>query len=241
MPQQRAKTAPTLRVRLRELLASTNPEGEQADVGGLAFALSLYALCHAWMTFAREQPGSMWPFVSSSLQYALVFGLYLSVDDRIQHGARRLFWAGFVTLLAAVVLLDGLLLRMTSLPLREILPMLFASQHVVEGMREIGLKPVRLLLLLIILCVAAGAGAVLRMLLGRLLSGRARPRTGTFFSVGWAVVLIGWYAEQNHARDEDEYLYRGVRIPVYAQLHSTSSRSIEPRRPAGRDMCCTSC
>ena len=216
---------------MRDLLVTAEPEGERADLSGPVFAFALYVLCHAWMPFARELPASAWALVSSSLQYAVFFCLYLAVDDRIGRGRRRFAWGALSTLAAALVLLDGLLLRMTSLPLREILPMLFASQHVVEGMREIGLKPLRLLLLVVMLCMAAGAGGVLRLVLGQLLAARARPRTGTWFAGALIALLIAFSAEQSRSRDDDDYLYRGVRMPLYAQLFTTSSKSIEIALP----------
>lgn len=204
---------------------------DRIDPSGPTFACGLYALCHVWIPFARELPASSWALLSASLQYALFFSLYVLLDDRSSGRRARFVCAALATLAAALVLLDGLLLRMTSLPLREILPMLLASQHVLEGMREIGLKPARLLLLLILLGVAAGAGGSVRLLLGQLMAKRRRPRTGGWFAGTLLLLLTCFGVEQTSARDDADYLYRGVRMPVYAQLFTTSKRSIEIALP----------
>ena len=45
------------------------------------------------------------------------------------------------------------------------------------------------------------------------------------------LLLIAFCAEQSRARDDEDYLYRGVRMPIYAQLFSTSDKSIELALP----------
>jgi hypothetical protein len=192
----------------------------------------MFALCHAWIFVVQELLASPQALASFALQQTIVWVAYLLVDERCSRRSTQLAWAALGTLYATVTFLDGLLMRMTSLPMREILPMLLASQHVIEGLREIGLRPLRVVILFAALLMAALAGGGLRLLLGSLvlrsrfakLASTKLPRA----SVAVLVALIGVFCvEQALARDQPDYLYRGFHMPEYVQLYSTSSRSLE--------------
>ncbi|HKU43013.1 MAG TPA: sulfatase-like hydrolase/transferase [Polyangiales bacterium] len=189
----------------------------------------MFVLCHGWLLIVRELLVSPWALVSYALQQALVWLAYWAVDSRLDRRTTRFAWAGLATLYATATLLDATLMRMTSLPLREILPMLIASQNMIEGLREIGLKPWRLAVLASLLLMAAIAGGTARLILARFVAGRtssAGQPVGVLAGAGLLVCVgAGFGSEQMLARDQPDYLYRGFRMPAYAQLYSTSSKS----------------
>ncbi|HET6332252.1 MAG TPA: sulfatase-like hydrolase/transferase [Polyangiales bacterium] len=207
-----------------------NPTGALAAGGGL-FAFGMFALCHAWVFVVQELLASPQALASFALQQAIVWVAYLLVDERCTRRSTQLTWAALGTLYATVTFLDGLLMRMTSLPMREILPMLLASRNMIEGLREIGLRPLRVVILFIALLMAAFAGGGVRLLLGSLvLRSRFAKRANVKLpraSLGVLVVLVSLFGvEQALARDQPDYLYRGFHMPEYVQIYSTSSRSI---------------
>jgi hypothetical protein len=192
----------------------------------------MFMLCHAWIFVVQELLASPQALASFAMQQAIVWIAYALIDERMPRRSAQFAWAGIGTLYATVTFLDGLLMRMTSLPMREILPMLLASQNVIEGLREIGLRPMRVAILFVSLLMAAFVGGGLRLMLGQLVL-RSRfanrsiaklPRA----SAGVLVLFIGLFAtEQALARDQPDYLYRAFHMPEYVQLYTTSSRSIE--------------
>jgi hypothetical protein len=193
----------------------------------------MFFICHAWLTFAREFP-SGWGLLSYALQQAIVWVAFVLIDERLSRRWAQFALAAIGTLYATCTILDGFLVKMTSLSLRESLPMLLASQHIVEGLREIGLKPVRVLILAVLLLAAAIAGGALRLFFDRgarhdRKSGRERA-SWTKTSMCLALPLL-FVAEQTVARDQQDYLYRGLRMPGYVQLYSTSSKSVEMAIP----------
>ena len=222
-----------LRQRARGLVKGADTLSPARDLSAIVFAFSMYIACHLAVLFAREKLGSPWEWASASLQYAYVWVAYVLIDDRMTQGARRFALAAVATLFSATALLDGFLMRITSLPLHEILPMLLASEHVVEGMREIGLTPLRLLALVLVLGCSAFAGGLVRLVLTQLLpTPRRTPNTARAFV--WLVsILAAFGLEQAWARDhQQDYLFRSLRIPLYAQLFTTSERSEELPMPA---------
>lgn len=187
----------------------------------------MFVLCHGWLVVLRELLVSPWALVSYALQQAVIWLAFVLVDQRLSRSWARFSWAAVATLYATATILDATLMRMTSLPLREILPMLLASQNVIEGLREIGLKPWRLVVLGGLLLSAAAVGGGARLVLERLSAQRARPlrRLGT---LGLYVLLLlgaGFGLEQMLSRDQPDYLYRAFRMPAYVQIFSTSSQS----------------
>jgi hypothetical protein len=202
------------------------------DAGGLLFAAMMFTLSHAWIAIVRELAVSPRALLSYALQQAVGWALFLLVDDRLPQRASRFLWAAVGTLYTSFTVVDAMLMRMTSLPLREILPMLLASQQVIEGMREIGLTPARLLLLPALLLAAAAAGGTLRLYFDSLCARVRSARPGAAGSLAWLAILpFTFVAEQAASRDADEYLYRGFRMPGYVQLYSTSSKSIQVPLP----------
>jgi hypothetical protein len=196
--------------------------------GGPLFSVGMFALSHAWLLIVREVNVPLPGLLSYALQQAAVWSLFSWVDNRLLSRRRRFAWAAFASIYLSLILVDSGLMRMTSLPLHEILPMLLASEHVVEGMREIGLKPWRVLTLLLLLMAAAAMGGAVRLFLADLFAGVRRRRMRARWRNGWVVLLtLGFVLEQMSTRDGDDYLYRGYRMPLYLQLYSTSSRSIE--------------
>ena len=195
--------------------------------GNILFALLMFALCHVWLLFSRERDMSAWALVSFAMQQAMVWLAFVLNDERLRRRWVQFTWASLGTLYATCTVLDGLLMRMTSLPLREILPLLLASQHVMEGLREIGLKPLRVIILGAGLLLAALSGGVLRLLLMRFGARRTvtRPRWAT--SALWLALPLSFVVEQSLAREQSDYLYRGFRMPAYVQLYSTTSHSVE--------------
>jgi hypothetical protein len=192
----------------------------------------MFVVCHAWFLVVHELLASPQALASFAVQQAIVWTVYTLVDERLTRRSAQFAWAGFGTVYATTTFLDGFLMRMTSLPMREILPMLLASQHVIEGLREIGLRPARMLLLFVALLSAAVAGGGVRVMLGQLvLRSRFADRAVTRLPRTSFAVLAGLLAlfavEQALARDEPDYLYRGFHMPEYVQLYSTSSRSVE--------------
>jgi len=194
---------------------------------GALFAACLFSASHAWLLIVRELPASRFAILSYALQQAILWGVVLTIDDRLSRRSSRFAWAAIGTMYATFTVLDALIVRMTSLPLREILPMLLASQHVIEGMSEIGLKPARLLVVLLLILVSATAGGFVRLLLDARVPEVKTRSPGRFFRVGiLAILSLAFVGEQDLSRDRDDYLYRGFRMPAYVQLHSTSSRSV---------------
>jgi hypothetical protein len=192
----------------------------------------MFVLCHAWFLVVHELLASPQALASFAAQQAIVWAAYILVDERLTRRSTQFAWAALGTVYATITFLDGFLMRMTSLPMREILPMLLASQHVIEGLREIGLRPARVLLLFVALLTAAGAGGGLRMVLGQLVlrsrfAKRAVARLPRASSGVLAALLGLFVVEQALARDEPDYLYRGFHMPEYVQIYSTSSRSVE--------------
>ncbi len=207
--------------------------------GGVWFALLMFAMSHAWLLVVRDPQASASALASYAQQQAIVWVAFLLVDLRLKRRWAQFTWASIGMLYATCTVLDGLLMRMTSLPLREILPMLLASHHVVEGLREIGLKPIRVVVLTLLLLLAAVAGGGIRLLLGRFARARAdadadadadrrpAPRKVWVVAAWWSLLPVSFVAEQTLARDQDDYLYRAFRMPAYLQLYGTSSRSVE--------------
>jgi glucan phosphoethanolaminetransferase (alkaline phosphatase superfamily) len=188
----------------------------------------MFVLCQGWLIIVRELLVSPWALFSFALQQAVIWLAFALVDERLARPWARFGWAAIATLYATATILDATLMRMTSLPLREILPMLLASQHVIEGLREIGLKPWRLLVLAGLLLSAALAGGAARLFLARLSPLRARP-AGRIGNAGLVLLLLlgaGFGLEQTLSRDEPDYLYRAFRMPTYVQMFSTSSKSV---------------
>jgi Sulfatase len=200
--------------------------------GGGLFAFGMFLICHAWVFVLQEMLASPQSLASFALQQAIVWVGYVLVDERLSRKPLQFAWAAVGTLYATVTFLDGFLMRMTSLPMREMIPMLLASQHVIEGLREIGLRPVRVAVLFVALLTAAFAGGGARLLLGQIaLRWRFARRSIALLpraSIGAFLVFVGLFAgEQALARDQADYLYRGFHMPEYVQLYSTSSRSVE--------------
>lgn len=199
--------------------------------GNVLFALLMFAMCHAGLAFARDVNVSAGALVSYAQQQLIVWVTYVLVDERLRRRPAQFLWACLGTVYATCTVVDGLLLRMTSLPLREILPMLVASQNMVEGLREIGLKPVRVAILAAGLLLAALSGGGLRFLLTRFGSSRAGSRWRWAIGTLAVVLPLSFVLEQTFAREQSDYLYRGTRMPAYVQLYSTSSRSVELALP----------
>jgi hypothetical protein len=216
-------------------------EHSRHHAGGLLFAALMLLLSHGWLLLVREVNVAAGALLSYTLQQLLVWGLFLLIDDRLPRRTARFAWAALATLYTSAVLLDGFLMRMTSLPLREILPMLLASQQIIEGLREIGLTPPRVALLVLALLSALLAGGALRLFLDRLLDGVRSPRLSPAWSLVWLAALpLASASEQTLARDEEEYLYRGFRMPNYLQLYEASAKSVVlplalPVAPAQRE------
>lgn len=223
----------TFRERARGLVEGADTVRADRDFSALVFALSMYLACHVALLFARETLGSPWEWLSASLQYGYVWVAYVLIDDRMTQGARRFVLACVATLFSASVLLDGFLMRVTSLPLHEIFPMLLASEHMVEGMREIGLTPARLFALVLALGCSAFAGGLVRLLLAQLLiKARRAPAPARAWSFLFCM-LTAFGIEQTWAREQQEdYLFRSLRIPLYAQIYATGARSLELPMPA---------
>jgi glucan phosphoethanolaminetransferase (alkaline phosphatase superfamily) len=211
------------RARPRALdLAAANGGG-----GGVLFALLMFVVSHAWLVIVRKLDVSLGALLSYALQQAIFWGAFALIDARLPQRGMRFTWAALGTLYAALTAFDGFLMRMTSLPLREILPMLLASQNVIEGLREIGLKPWRLFVLFAALFSAMAAGGSLRLLLAQRMPQRRRTNLQVGCSFGCVGMLLGSFViEQAHARDDDDYLYRGLHMPAYLQLYSTSADSV---------------
>jgi hypothetical protein len=191
----------------------------------------MFVLCHAWFFVVQELLASPQALASFAVQQAIVWVCYALIDERLSRRSAQFAWAAIGTLYATITFLDGFLMRMTSLPMREILPMLLASRHVIEGLREIGLGPIRVLFLAIALLMAACAGGGVRLMLGQLvLRSRFAARAVTKLpraSLAVLPVLIATFMlEQALARDEPDYLYRAFHMPEYVQIYSTSSRSV---------------
>jgi hypothetical protein len=179
------------------------------------------------MAVVREIEVSGFGIASYSQQLAFLWALYLWVDDYLSLRLARFLWAAAFTFFTTFTLVDGLIMRMTSLTVHEILPMLLASQNVVEGLREIGLKPLRLLIIFAIVVAAAALGGIARLLMSELAKRLQRKR----FSSRWCVALLlvlplTFTLEQMRSRDSDDYLYREFHMPAYLQLYSTSSQSV---------------
>jgi phosphoglycerol transferase MdoB-like AlkP superfamily enzyme len=192
----------------------------------------MFMLCHAWFVVVNELLASPQALASFAVQQAIVWTGYTLIDERLTRRSAQFAWAALGTVYAAITLLDAFLMLMTSLPMREILPMLLASQHVIEGLREIGLRPLRVLLLFVALLLAAVAGGGMRVMLGQLVlrSRFAKRAVARLPRASFAVLagLLGLFVlEQALARDEPDYLYRAFHMPAYVQLYSTSSRSVE--------------
>lgn len=174
---------------------------------------------------------------SFALQQFIIASGYVLIDEQLRTKRAQFVWAAVLTLYATLTFADGLLMRMTSLPLREILPMLLASQNVIEGLREIGLRPIRVAILFVALVLAAMTGGTIRLALERLatawrFSPRSRARLPRF-SIAIVALLIGLFAfEQAMARDQPDYLYRSFRMPEYVQLYTTTAKSVELPVPA---------
>lgn len=197
-----------------------------ASRGASLFALALFGVSLSWLAIVRSINVTFDAIASYVMQQALFWGTFHLIDRRPSRWLATVTWAGFGTLYATCIVMDAFLMRMTSLPLREILPMLLASRHVVEGLREIGLSPWRLLVLFSGLAGAVIAGGWLRWWLG----GRWQ-RVRTRLRARWVMATLALLAsafviEQVAARDHPDYLYRATRMPAYAQLFSTSSRSV---------------
>lgn len=218
---------------LRPSWLSERPEQAAGALaaGGGVFALGMFVLCHAWVLVVQQLLASPQAVASFALQQAIVWVAYVLVDERCTRRSTQLAWAALGMLYATVTFLDGLLMRMTSLPMREILPMLLASQNVIEGLREIGLRPLRVVVLFIALLTAAVAGGGVRLLLGSLvLRSRFATRAMARLPRVSFAALLGLTAlfcvEQALARDQADYLYRAFHMPEYVQMYSTSSRSV---------------
>jgi glucan phosphoethanolaminetransferase (alkaline phosphatase superfamily) len=211
---------------IRESLPEHELDSPAASRGALFFALALFGVSLSWLAIVREVNVSFGGITSYVLQQALFWGAFFLIDRRLAHAGATFAWAAWGTLYATCIVIDAFLMRMTSLPLREILPMLLASHHVVEGLREIGLTPWRLLVLFGGLVGAIVAGGWVRWLLSAHCA-RVRTRVRVRWGVALLVVLaVAFVAEQSAARDDSDYLHRATRMPAYAQLFSTSSRSL---------------
>jgi arylsulfatase A-like enzyme len=179
------------------------------------------------MLIVRGGPPLGWALVSICLQWLALSAFWVTVDLRLRRLSTRFAWAALGSLYPAFTVLDAFLVRMTSLPLREILPMLLASRNVVEGMREIGLKPSRLLVLA--LCLS-GAGVFGGLVRNRLARSRPPLRHSRRTAMVWAfaaLTLVGCFViEQTASRDDRDYLFRGFHIPAYEQLYSMSHNSV---------------
>jgi arylsulfatase A-like enzyme len=209
----------------RAVAAIERGGGGAAADGGWLFVLAMFGLSHVWILIVRTPEPSPWAIVSFTIQQQLVWLAFILVDARIDRGGARFGWAALGTLYTTFMILDATLMRMTSLPLREILPMLRASQHPLEGLREIGLRPLRLLVLFLLLTAAATLGGTARLLLARFSHARFLRRPP--LRPAWLLLLVGAFVlEQVAARDDSEYLSRGLRVPGYLQLYATSSRSV---------------
>ena len=203
--------------------------------GGLCFAGLLFLASHAWIVVAREVPTS-WSLLSYVLQQACVWAAYAVTDAQLSRRPARFALAALGTLYVAFTSLDGLLLRITSLPLREILPMLLASQHMIAGMQEIGLSPLRILVLLVLLLAAALCGGSVRLSLGDIFTGQPLSRTNPRTALSMAVALpLLFSIEQVRSRDDADYLYRALRMPrVLSDLHhELRLRRVPARRARG--------
>jgi hypothetical protein len=195
-----------------------------ADGGGL-FALGMFVLSHLWTLIVRTLPPSAWALLSFTVQQLILWFLFGLVDQKLSRRGLRFAWAALAALYTTFTILDATLMRMTSLPLREILPMLLASQHPIEGLREIGLRPGRLVILLVLLAAAATFGGTARLMLARA-THSSFPRRPAL-QLAWLSILPALFVlEQVNARDDAEYLSRGLRMPGYLQLYSQSSRSL---------------
>lgn len=184
----------------------------------------MFVLSCAGIAIAREPPSGVAPYVSFVLQQVGVWWFVALVDLHLARRTQQFAWGALSSLYVTFIWVDALLMRITSLPLREILPMLLASQHVVEGLREIGLRPSRVITLGFLLLAAAAVGGWLRLFLGRyawpvLPASRALGRA-------WLVCAAVFVLEQAASREGDGYLYRGLRMPGYIQLFTTSARSV---------------
>lgn len=196
----------------------------------------MFLLCHGWALVVHELLASPAALASFALQQAIVWVAFVLIDERLSRRWAQFSWAAVGTLYATVTLLDGLLMRMTSLPMREMLPMLLASQNVIEGLREIGLKPIRVVILFVALLTAAAAGGGVRLLLQTIIqrsrfAKRAMVRLPRASFGVLVVLLVVFGGEQALARDQPDYLYRGFHMPEYVQLYSRSSRSVEISLP----------
>jgi arylsulfatase A-like enzyme len=192
----------------------------------------MFIVCHGWIAVVRELPSKQ-AIASYVLQQAIFWFGAAWIDERLavrgspgRHGRQRQFvWAALCTFYVALTAFDALLMNMTSLPLREILPMLLASQNIVAGLGEIGLRPTRLLILFALLLAGVLAGGVLRFVLGRATWPRL-PASRLLRWTTWLGLIAVFIAEQRSARDEPDYLFRALHMPRYVQLHDTSSRSV---------------
>ncbi len=197
------------------------------SISGSLFALLMFGFGHGWIALVRGSSGSSWAMASYTLEQAMVWGVVLLIDDHLKGHASRFALAAAGTLWVSVTLISGFLMRMTSLPPRELVPMLLASEHVVAGLREIGLGPGRLLVLLVALLAMSAAGGLLHLRLDMLCAGVTRPRVPVAITCGLCLALpIAFALEQAHARQDDEYLRRAVSMPGYLQLYETSSASV---------------
>jgi len=184
----------------------------------------MFLVCHAWVFVVRELPPKQ-AIASYVLQQAVFWFAALWIDERLGTRGRQFSWAALCTLYVALIGFDALLMNMTSLPLREILPMLLASQNIIAGLGEIGLRPTRLLILFVLLVAAILTGGALRLLLERA-SWPRLPVSRLFRWTAWLGLCAAFLVEQSGARDEPEYLFRALHMPRYVQLYNTSSRSV---------------
>jgi arylsulfatase A-like enzyme len=208
-----------LRERLRGSMSSSR--------GSLLFSLALFAYSHVWLLLVRAVRSTPQALGSFEVQQAILWGAFFLVDRSLRSSWSRLFWAVAGTLYVTVVTVDALLMRMTSLSLREILPMLLGSQDLLAALREIGFTPFRVVVLAVLLLAAAATGGFLRVVAGTLAPVPRAPRLRT--SRGWvalALVSTFFWFEQARSRESEEYLSRALQIPTYLQLYDTSSRSI---------------
>ncbi|MEJ6006956.1 sulfatase-like hydrolase/transferase [Paucibacter sp. AS339] len=209
----------------------------EASGAGLLFAALLWLIGHLWLLMLRDLQLPAVALLSHEVQQLVWWSFYLLIDQGLQRRSLRMAWAALATLYCCTLLLDGFLMRMTSMPLREILPMLLASEQVLEGLREIGLTPPRLLLLGGALFLTLLAGAGLRQWLGQGKFCNLRPLARQGLRPAWllgallALPLLS-ASEQTLARDSEDYLYRALRMPGYWQLFEGSSRSVQLSLPA---------